>query len=210
MAKGFNKGPQMGQGGMMQQLQKMQKQMEEAQAKLAVETVTATAGGGAIKVTLTGDQKCKSVEINPDLLKDMDAEMLQDLVLTAVNGALDANQDRSISIPSNSLPLAFGSLSVLDSAWLYQGAIDDARVYDRALDATEVAALANPHVVLASGGANGTITPVGAVTVFDHGDQVFSIHPDPTYQVAALVEQLRHLLAIPCQRIAGDQCLSRG
>ena len=95
MAKGFNKGPAMGggQAGMMQQLQRMQKQMEEAQAKLAVETVTATAGGGAIKVTMTGDQKCQSVEINPDLLKDADAEMLQDLVLSAVNMALDQSRE---------------------------------------------------------------------------------------------------------------------
>ena len=94
MAKGFNKGPAMGgQGGMMQQLQRMQKQMEEAQAKLAVETVSATAGGGAIKVTMTGDQKCKSVEINPDFIKDMDAEMLQDLILSAVNMALDQSRE---------------------------------------------------------------------------------------------------------------------
>jgi nucleoid-associated protein EbfC len=93
MAKGFNKGPQMGGGGMMQQLQKLQKQMEDAQAQLAVETVTATAGGGAIKVTMTGDQKCKSVEISPDLLTDADPEMLQDLVLSAVNMALDQSRD---------------------------------------------------------------------------------------------------------------------
>lgn len=93
MAKGFNKGQQMGGGGMMQQLQKLQKQMEEAQAQLAVETVTATAGGGAIKVTMTGDQKCQSVEISPDLLQDADAEMLQDLVLSAVNMALDQSRE---------------------------------------------------------------------------------------------------------------------
>ena len=93
MAKGFNKGSQMGGGGMMQQLQKLQKQMEEAQAQLAVETVTATAGGGAIKVTMTGDQKCQSVEISPDLLTDADAEMLQDLVLSAVNMALDQSRE---------------------------------------------------------------------------------------------------------------------
>ena len=94
MAKGFNKGPAMGgQAGMMQQLQRMQKQMEEAQAKLAVETVITTAGGGAIKVVMTGDQKCQSVEINPELLKDMDAEMLQDLVLSAVNMALDQSRE---------------------------------------------------------------------------------------------------------------------
>jgi len=94
MAKGFNKGPAMGggQGGMMQQIQKLQKQMEEAQAKLAEETVSATAGGGAIKVTMTGDQKCKSVEISPDFLEDADAEMLQDMVLSAVNMALDESR----------------------------------------------------------------------------------------------------------------------
>jgi hypothetical protein len=78
---------------MMAQLQKMQQQLAEAQEKLAVETVTATAGGGAIKVVMTGDQKCQSVEINPDLLKDADAEMLQDLILSAVNMALDQSRE---------------------------------------------------------------------------------------------------------------------
>jgi DNA-binding YbaB/EbfC family protein len=71
----------------------MQQQLAEAQERLAVETVTATAGGGAIKVVMTGDQKCQSVEINPDLLKDADAEMLQDLVLSAVNMALDQSRE---------------------------------------------------------------------------------------------------------------------
>lgn len=107
MAKGFNKGQQMGGGGMMQQLQKLQKQMEEAQAQLAVETVSATAGGGAIKVVMTGDQKCQSVEISPDLLQDADAEMLQDLVLSAVNMALDqsrALQERVMGPLAGGLP----------------------------------------------------------------------------------------------------------
>jgi len=93
MAKGFNRGPAMGgggqQAGMVQKLQQVQKQMEVARSKLADEIVTATAGGGAIKVVMTGDQKCKSVEISPDFLKDADAEMLQDMVLSAVNMALD-------------------------------------------------------------------------------------------------------------------------
>ncbi|HEX5808551.1 MAG TPA: YbaB/EbfC family nucleoid-associated protein [Anaerolineales bacterium] len=93
MAKGFNKGSQMGGGGMMAQIQKMQQQLADAQERLAQETVTATAGGGAIKVVMTGDQKCQSVEINPDLLKDADAEMLQDLVLSAVNMALDQSRE---------------------------------------------------------------------------------------------------------------------
>ena len=98
MAKGFNRGPAaMGggqsQSGMLQKLQRVQQQMEEEQAKLALETVTATAGGGAIKVTMTGDQKCREVVIDPELLKDADAEMLQDLVLSAVNMALDQSRE---------------------------------------------------------------------------------------------------------------------
>lgn len=94
MAKGFNKAPGGGgQAGMMQQLQRLQQQMAEAQEKLATETVTATAGGGAIKVTMTGDQHCQSVEIDPDFLKDADAEMLDDLVLAAVNLALDKSRE---------------------------------------------------------------------------------------------------------------------
>jgi hypothetical protein len=78
---------------MMQQIQKLQQQLAEAQAKLAEEIVTATAGGGAITVRMTGDQKCTGVEIDPALLKDADAEMLQDLVLTAVNLALDRSRE---------------------------------------------------------------------------------------------------------------------
>ena len=94
MAKGFNRpAGGGGQAGMMQQLQRLQQQMAEAQEKLTQETVTATAGGGAVKVIMTGDQKCQSVEIDPALLKDADAEMLQDLVLTAVNLALDKSRE---------------------------------------------------------------------------------------------------------------------
>jgi len=77
---------------MMAQLQRMQQQLAEAQAALAEETVTATAGGGAITVVMTGDQKCRSVQVDPELLKEADAEMLQDLVLSAVNLALDQSR----------------------------------------------------------------------------------------------------------------------
>ena len=90
MAKGYNRPAGRGAaggGGMMAQIQRLQEQMAEAQAKLAEETVTASVGGGVIKVTMTGDQVCKSVEIDPEVLKDADAEMLQDLVLSAVNVA---------------------------------------------------------------------------------------------------------------------------
>jgi DNA-binding YbaB/EbfC family protein len=93
MAKGFNKTSSAGGNPMMAQLQRLQQQMAEAQEKLKIETVTATAGGGAIKVTMTGDQVCKGVEIAPDFLKDADAEMLNDMVLTAVNMALDKSRE---------------------------------------------------------------------------------------------------------------------
>ncbi len=95
MAKGFKgKGPQgMGSMGMMQQLQKLQQQMEQMQAQLAEETVTATAGGGAVSVTVTGDQRCKAVTIDPEVLKDADVEMLQDLILAAFNSALEKSRE---------------------------------------------------------------------------------------------------------------------
>jgi DNA-binding YbaB/EbfC family protein len=95
MAKGFNRpmGGGMAGGGMMQQIKKMQEQLAAAQEDLAVETVTASVGGGMIKITMTGDQHCKEVLINPEILKDADPEMLQDLVLSAINAALDQSRD---------------------------------------------------------------------------------------------------------------------
>ena len=93
MAKGF-KGPKMqGQMGMMGQIQKLQEQLAATQAQLAEETVAGTAGGGAVKVVITGDQRCKSVEIDPELLKDADVEMLQDLILAAFNNGLEASRN---------------------------------------------------------------------------------------------------------------------
>jgi DNA-binding YbaB/EbfC family protein len=91
MAKGFNRPPGGGAagGGMMAQIKRLQEQMEATQAQLALETITSSAGGGAVKVTMTGDQHCTEVIIDPELIKDADAEMLQDLVLSAVNLALD-------------------------------------------------------------------------------------------------------------------------
>jgi nucleoid-associated protein EbfC len=108
MAKGFNRpagGGGAAGGGMMGQIKKMQEQLAAAQEQLAVEIVSATAGGGAVKVTMTGDQHCKAVEIDPELLKDADAEMLQDLVVTAVNLALDKSRERQEQLMG---PLAGG------------------------------------------------------------------------------------------------------
>jgi DNA-binding YbaB/EbfC family protein len=108
MAKGFNRpagGGGMGGNNMMSQIRRMQEQMEAAQAQLAEEIVEASVGGGALKVTMTGDQHCRSVVIDPELLKDADVDMLQDLFLSAVNMALD----KSRALASERLgPLAGG------------------------------------------------------------------------------------------------------
>ncbi len=93
MAKGF-KAPKINNPmGMMNQLQKLQEQVQQAQEQLANETVTGSAGGGAVKITVTGDQRCIAVSIDPELLKDADAEMLQDLILSAFNNALEASRN---------------------------------------------------------------------------------------------------------------------
>jgi DNA-binding YbaB/EbfC family protein len=77
----------------MGQIQKLQEQIAQVQEQLAHETVSASAGGGAVKITVTGDQRCPAVEIDPALLQDADVEMLQDLILTAFNNALEASRN---------------------------------------------------------------------------------------------------------------------
>ncbi len=78
---------------MMQQVQKMQADMQKAQEELARETVTASAGGGAVKATVTGNLELVSVEIDPGVVDPDDVEMLQDMVLAAVNEALTSSQE---------------------------------------------------------------------------------------------------------------------
>ena len=92
MAKGFN-APKMNPMGMMGQLQKLQEQIQQIQAQLAEETVSASAGGGAVKITVTGDQKCRAVEIDPQVLQDGDVELLQDMILTAFNSAIEKSRE---------------------------------------------------------------------------------------------------------------------
>ena len=93
MAKGYNRPQSSKGGGMMAQIQQMQQQMAQAQAELAEETVTATVGGGVISITMSGDQVCKSVEIAPELLEDPDVEMLQDLINSGINAALEKSRE---------------------------------------------------------------------------------------------------------------------
>ena len=78
---------------MMQQVQQMQQQMQQAQEELANETVTASAGGGAVKATMTGGMELVSIEIDPEVVDPEDVEMLQDMVLAAVNEAMTSSQE---------------------------------------------------------------------------------------------------------------------
>lgn len=75
---------------MLRQVQQMQGRMEKAQKELESETVEASAGGGAVTVVATGAQKLLSVRIDPDAMSD--AEMLQDLVVAAVNEAMEKSK----------------------------------------------------------------------------------------------------------------------
>lgn len=79
----------------MAMLQKMQKDMAEAQASLEQETLEVTVGGGAVKIVISGHQRVQAVEINPDII-DMDDEEwlndLQDLLGAAVNQAIEQSQ----------------------------------------------------------------------------------------------------------------------
>jgi DNA-binding YbaB/EbfC family protein len=80
MSMDFNK--------MMEQVQQMQAQMQQAQEELKNETVQATAGGGMVTVTASGDGEIKEIKIDPKAIDPDDPEMLEDMVLAAVNEAI--------------------------------------------------------------------------------------------------------------------------
>ena len=78
---------------MMKQAQKLQKKMLKTQEELAKKTVEASAGGGMVKVIANGGQKIESIVLEKEVVDPEDIEMLQDLVLAAVNDALKKSQD---------------------------------------------------------------------------------------------------------------------
>jgi DNA-binding YbaB/EbfC family protein len=75
-------------GKLMKQAAKMQQQMEQIQASLAARTVEATSGGGAVKVVAKCDGSLASIKIDPSALNPGDAQIVEDMILTAVNQAL--------------------------------------------------------------------------------------------------------------------------
>ena len=88
MAKGFGGMGGMNMNNLMKQAQRMQRKMEETQAALAEKKIETTSGGGAVKIVITGKKLIESIKINPEVVDSDDVEMLEDLILSAVNEAV--------------------------------------------------------------------------------------------------------------------------
>ncbi len=100
-----------GAGGMQKQLaqmQAMQRKMEEMQAELETKEVEATAGGGAVSVTVNGKKEIVKVAIKPEVVDPDDVEMLQDLIMVAANEALRQIEEMS----QNEMGKLTGGLSI--------------------------------------------------------------------------------------------------
>ena len=82
---------------LMKQAQRMQRQMEESAKELETAEFTATAGGGAVEVTVTGKKEVTKVKLDPEAVDPDDVEMLEDVIMAAVNEALKAASDKSQS-----------------------------------------------------------------------------------------------------------------
>ncbi len=78
---------------MMKQAQKLQKKMLKTQQELALKTIEASAGGGMVKVVANGGQKIESIVLEKEVVDPEDIEMLQDLIMAAVNDALNKSQE---------------------------------------------------------------------------------------------------------------------
>ena len=95
MAKGGFRGGYGNQANMMKQAQKMQQDFLKMQQELESSKFEFTAGGGAVKAVVSGTREFESITIDPEVVDPDDVEMLQDLILAAVNGALKAADDKT-------------------------------------------------------------------------------------------------------------------
>ncbi|MBQ6679083.1 MAG: YbaB/EbfC family nucleoid-associated protein [Lachnospiraceae bacterium] len=85
---------------LMKQAQRMQRQMEEQQAELEQKEFSATVGGGAVTAVVSGKKELKTIELQPEVVDPDDIEMLQDLIVSAVNEALQAADAASEELTS--------------------------------------------------------------------------------------------------------------
>lgn len=79
---------------MMRQVQKMQKKMQEAQEKLGEERIEGTAGGGLVRAVVSGHKEVLEIQIDKDVVDPEDVEMLQDLLVIAINDAMQKADER--------------------------------------------------------------------------------------------------------------------
>ena len=113
LPEGYGKGPG-NMASMMRQAQKMQDEMAKAQEELAATEYTASVGGGAVEATVTGKKELKALSIKPEVVDPEDIEMLQDLVISAVNEALrNAEDDHNARMEKITGGLDIGSLGSL-------------------------------------------------------------------------------------------------
>ena len=85
--------PQGGRMNMMKQIQEMQAQMEQKQAEIEASEFVASAGGGAVEVTVSGAHEVKDIKLQPDVVDPEDIEMLTDLIIAATNEAMRKADD---------------------------------------------------------------------------------------------------------------------
>jgi DNA-binding YbaB/EbfC family protein len=97
-----------GLGDMMKQVQKMQAKMEEVQKELENKRVEGTSGGGMVKVIANGKQEILEIKIDPEVVNKEDVEMLEDLVLAAVNQA----REKSVEIQNEEMAKLTGGLKI--------------------------------------------------------------------------------------------------
>ena len=82
---------------MIKQAQQLQKQMAKMQEEIESTKVEYTSGGGAVKVVVTGKMLVDSIEIDPEMVDPEDVDILQDLIITAINGAIEEAQELASS-----------------------------------------------------------------------------------------------------------------
>lgn len=112
--KGYGGGGGQNLQQLARQAQKMQEQMEAATEELNAKEYTASAGGGMVTVTISGELEIKKMEISPDVVDPEDIEMLQDLVTAAVNEAIrNANADKEETMNAISGGMNLGSMGGL-------------------------------------------------------------------------------------------------
>jgi len=106
MAKGGYRGG-MPNGNMMKQAQKMQEEFLKMQQELESREFEATAGGGAVKAVMVGTRSLKSITISPEAVDPDDVEMLQDMIVAAVNEAIAKSEEATSSAMSRISPVGF-------------------------------------------------------------------------------------------------------